>query len=283
MQRPPGEPVRSGSSDRCIAIVREPAASVTRCEVTFVERRPIDVERARRQHQAYVAALRALGLEVVELPAREEWPDSTFVEDAAIVLDEVAVLTRPGAASRRDEPGGVSETLACYRPLHAIREPGTLDGGDVLRAGRTLYVGRSTRTNDEGIAQVREIATPLGYAVIPVHIRDCLHLKSACAALAPGVFLADPDQLDAAALRAERIVMLPPGERDAADTLILRGHALMPAGYPATRGLLEREGLRVVELDLSEFSKAEAGPTCLSLIIEPPFTTGCPPMLRSRT
>lgn len=268
------------SIDRVVAIVREPAESLTRCEVTFVERRPIDVARARRQHSAYVAALQRLGAEVVELPAREDWPDSTFVEDAAIVLDEAAVLTRPGARSRRNEPEGVSEALACYRPLYAIGEAGTLDGGDVLRSGRTLYVGRSGRTNEEGIVQLRDIATALGYTVIAVDIHDCLHLKSACAALAPGVFLADAERMDTTALRADRIVPLPPAEREAADTLILRGHALMPAGYPTTRALLEGEGLRVVELDLSEFAKAEAGPTCLSLIIEAPFTSERPPTLR---
>lgn len=272
-----------GSKDCVVAIVRDPAESLTRCEVTFVERRPIDVARARRQHSAYVAALRRLGTEVIGLPAREEWPDSTFVEDAAIVLDEAAVLTRPGARSRRNEPEGVSEALARYRPLHAIREPGTLDGGDVLRSGRTLYVGRSGRTNEEGILQLRDIAMPLGYTVRAVDIQDCLHLKSACATLAPGVFLADGERVDTTALAAERIVPLPPAEREAADTLILRGRALMPAGYPATRKLLEGEGLRVVELDLSEFAKAEAGPTCLSLIIEAPFTSEHPPTPRRRT
>lgn len=278
------DPVQGERSiDRVVAIVREPAESLTRCEVTFVERRPIDVARAREQHSAYVAALRTLGVDVVGLPAREEWPDSTFVEDAAVVLDEAAVLTRPGASSRRDEPEGVAEALACYRPLYAIREPGTLDGGDVLRSGRTLYVGRSSRTNEAGIGQLRDIAAPLAYTVIAVEMHDCLHLKSACAVLAPGVFLADPDRLDTTALRANRIVPLPPDEREAADALILRGHALLPAGYPTTRGLLEGEGLRVIELDLSEFLKAEAGPTCLSLIIEPPFTSGRPTTLRSRT
>ncbi|HZV22541.1 MAG TPA: arginine deiminase-related protein, partial [Luteimonas sp.] len=154
-----------------IAITRDVSLSLAGCELSFVPRSPIDIARAIAQHDAYRDALRSLGCEVLCLPAQAEMPDAVFVEDVAIVLDEVAVMTRPGAASRRAEGASVAEVLARYRPLHAIQAPGTLDGGDVLRVGRTLYVGEAARSNADGIAQLRALLSGHGYAVraVPTH------------------------------------------------------------------------------------------------------------------
>jgi dimethylargininase len=258
---------------RTIAITRAPAATLAQCELTFRERTPIDVALARRQHDAYEHALRSLGIEVVRLPPRDEWPDSVFIEDAALVLDEVAVITRPGAPTRVAEGAALEDTLAHFRPLRHITAPATLDGGDVVRTGRALYVGKSTRTNDAGRAQLAAITGPLGYTVHAVGMRDCLHLKTACSALRDGLVLADPARIRTADLHHIAIVPVPPAESDAADVLVIGNTVLLPAGYPATRATLRENGFAVLEVDLSEFARAEGGPTCLSLV----FTTSGSP------
>ncbi len=252
------------------AIVREPAATLDQCELTYLERTPIDVELARVQHAAYRDALRSLGVEVICLAARDEWPDSVFVEDAAIVLDEIAVITRPGVASRQHEGTGLIDTLSRFRPLHLMREPCTLDGGDLVRIDRTLYVGLSTRSNAEGIEDLRRVTTPFAYTVTPVQMEGCLHLKSACAALGAGVLLADPQRVDTSTFRVDCVLTLPSEEPEAADALAIDDTVMIAAGHPATRALLEDAGYRVLELDLSEFAKAEGGPTCLSLLFQHP-------------
>jgi dimethylargininase len=251
---------------RLIAVTREPSSTLAECELTFVARTPIDVDLARRQHAAYRDTLVSLGLEVLHLPAREEWPDAVFVEDAAVVLDEVAVITRPGAASRAEEGTALAEALRDFRPLRELTTPATLDGGDVLRVDRTLYVGRSARTNQAGRQQLNEIVQPFGYEVVPVEMRDCLHLKTALSAVAPGLVLADPKRVDTSAVRDVRCLAVPEGERDAVDALAVAGVVILAAGYPRTSDLLRGEGCNVVEVDLSEFAKAEGGPTCLSVI-----------------
>src|SRR5512145_526311 len=168
-----------------VAITRAVSPAIARCEVTHVPRAPIDVERARAQHDDYECALAVFGCRVVRLPAEPGLPDSVFVEDAALVFDEFAILTRPGAASRREEPGGLATTLRRFRPLARLEAPATLDGGDVLRAGRMVFVGRSRRTNEAGYLQLRSLLTPIGYRVVGVEVRDCLHLKSGVTQVAP--------------------------------------------------------------------------------------------------
>ncbi|HEX6362300.1 MAG TPA: N(G),N(G)-dimethylarginine dimethylaminohydrolase, partial [Albitalea sp.] len=182
------------------ALTRPPTPAIARCELTYLERRPIDPAEAAAEHRALERALAGLGCRVLRLPPLPDLPDAAFVEDVAVVLDEVAVVTRPGAASRRPETEGLDAVLAPFRPVRSIRPPGTLDGGDVLRTGRMLRVGRSRRTNADGIAQLRDAVRVFGYRVEPVNMRGCLHLRTAACALEDDTLLVNPAWVDARAL-----------------------------------------------------------------------------------
>ncbi len=177
---------------RSIAITRAISPALADCELTYLERVPIDVERARAQHRAYEEALMEAGYLVERLDTSPQMPDSVFVEDIAIVFDELAIVTRPGAESRRQETPAVAEALAAYRTLHAIQPPATVDGGDILVAGRTVVVGRSSRTNEAAVGQIRQILEPLGYSVYATVVRGCLHLKSAVTSLGDDLLLVNP-------------------------------------------------------------------------------------------
>src|SRR5215467_9987755 len=179
-----------------IAWVREVARSLAQCELTFLDREPIDVGRALRQHQRYAEELRALGCQIEWLPPLPQQPDGVFVEDTAVLVAELAVVTRPGAAARRGEVESVATVLARHLPVVRIEAPATLEGGDVLRIGRTFYVGTSGRTNREGVEQLAAALAPHRYGVCAVPMRGCLHLKSACTAIAPGRLLANPEWVD---------------------------------------------------------------------------------------
>ena len=250
-----------------IALTRAVPPSIARCELTHLERQPIDVTRAAAQHAAYEAALAALGCAVRRLPAEPELPDSVFVEDAAVVTDEVAVIARPGAASRRAETGSVAAALQPYRPLRAIVPPGTLDGGDVLRVGRRVFVGRSARTNAEGALQLRRLLAPFGYAVECVEARGCLHLKTAVTAVADDLLLLNPSWVDAGALGGMRWMAVDPAEPYAANVLRIGDALVASAAFPRTRERLKALGLRVVSVNVSELAKAEAGVTCCSILV----------------
>jgi dimethylargininase len=249
-----------------LALTRCPAPTLTECELTYLEREPIAFERALAQHGAYVAALRAAGAEVRVLPAEDAFPDSVFVEDAAVVLDEVAILTRPGVASRLEEPELLAPHLAAHRPLARIAAPATLEGGDVLRVGGRLLAGLSPRTNAAGVEALRALTKPLGYAVTAVPVRGCLHLKTGVTALDDETLLANPDWLDLEPLAGFDVVSVAPEEPWAANVLRLKGTLLVNSAYPRTLERLARRGLALVPVDISEFAKAEAGLTCLSLI-----------------
>ena len=249
-----------------IAITRDVSPSLGACELSYVPRHPIDIDQAMAQHAAYRAALAALGCRVVALPAQPDLPDAVFVEDVALVLDEVAILTRPGAESRRAEGASVAEVLAGYRPLRAIEAPGTLDGGDVLRVGRTLYVGQSARSNAAAIAQLRELLSPHGYEVMGVPIHGCLHLKSAVTQVADDTLLVQPAWVDPAAFAAFRLIAVDPGEEHAANGLRVGAGVIHPACFPRTRQRLEAAGIDVCAVDLSELQKAEGATTCCSLL-----------------
>src|SRR5437868_1034428 len=184
-----------------IALTRKPSPALTACELEFLERRPIDIQKAWEQHQAYEGCLAELGARVISLPADPAMADGVFVEDPAVVLNEVAVITRMSALSRQREHASLAQALAPYRELHWLREPAKLEGGDVLRIGKTMYVGLSRRTNIEGIEQFSRFLRPFGYRVHPVEVRECLHLKTACCDLGNGVVLANPDWFDSAAFR----------------------------------------------------------------------------------
>jgi dimethylargininase len=251
-----------------IALTRPVPASLASCELTHLDRVPIDVGRAVAQHRQYEAALRALGCTIRQLPATDDLPDSVFVEDVAIVLDEIAVITRPGAESRRGERDSVAPVLSEYRPLVSIAAPGTLDGGDVLRLGRTLYVGLSSRTNEDGARQLARHAERLGYAVRCVQAAACLHLKSAATALDAGRVLCNPDWVDARVFDGAEVVHVAAGEPHAANVLTIGHSVVCAAAHERTIADLRGRGYSVSAVDASELAKAEAGVTCCSLIVE---------------
>ena len=251
-----------------IAITRGVSPAIEHCELVHQERRPIDVALASRQHRLYEEALAALGCRVEALPADPELADSVFVEDASVVLDEVAVITRPGAESRRPETAPIARALAPYRPLVSIVPPGTLDGGDVLRIGRTLYVGLSGRSNGAAIDQLSRALAPHGYAVRGVAVRGCLHLKSAVTAVDDDTVLVNPAWVDAAVFTGTHPIEIDPRERGAANVLRVGERVIYPASFPATRRRLAAAGVDVVEVDVSELQKAEGAVTCCSLVFD---------------
>jgi dimethylargininase len=204
----------------------------------------------------------------VSLAPEPDLPDAVFVEDIAVVLDEVAIITRPGAPSRRRECASIADALKPYRTIRRLEAPATLDGGDVLRVGNVLYVGKSTRTNAAGIAQLEDIATKFGHVVRPVTVTGCLHLKSACSHVGDRVLLANRSWIDAAAVQEEQVVDVPPEEPNAANTLMVGDAVVLAAGFPRTLALLESLGRTVKTVDLSELRKAEAGGSCMSLLVE---------------
>jgi dimethylargininase len=249
-----------------VAIIRDVSPALADCELTYLDREPIDLELAVRQHAEYARVLRDLGLEIVSLPGDPGLPDCCFVEDVAIVLDELAVITRPGAESRRGESAAVAEALAAYRHIASIEPPGTLDGGDVLVVGRKIFVGRTQRTNDAGIESLRTIVSPHGYEVVGVPVKGCLHLKSAVTVLDDETLIANPDWIDLALLRDHEIVPVPAEEPGAANVLAVRGRVLMSDSFPLTLALLEKRGSEVIPVCVTEFEKAEAAVTCKSLV-----------------
>jgi dimethylargininase len=250
------------------AITRSVSPSLNNCELGYLPRQTIDVPKAVRQHQAYEACLRDLGVRVISLAAEPGLPDSMFVEDPAVVVDEVAIMTRMGAESRRAESQSLADALSRFRALRWMREPATLEGGDVLRVGSTLLVGLSQRTNAEGVAQLARELAPFGYSVIPVNVSGCLHLKSACCHLGDGTLLANRAWIDVAPLANHRIIDVPPDEPHAANVLAAGGAVLVAAAFPRTAELLESLGYHPRLLDISELMKAEAGLTCSSLLLE---------------
>src|SRR5919112_2002535 len=217
-----------------VALTREPARALDACELTYREREPIDARLAARQHRAYCDALRACGASVVTLPPAEGLPDSVFVEDTAVVLEEVAVLTRPGVESRRGEVSLIEPEVARLRPVVRVEPPATLEGGDVLRLGRTLYVGLSPRTNAEGAEALRRLAAPHGYEVVAVEPRGCLHLKTGCSALDEETVLVNTDWVDASVFRGLRVVAVDATEPWAANVLSVAGPGCVSAAFPRT-------------------------------------------------
>jgi dimethylargininase len=251
-----------------VAITRDVSQALAACELTHLPRVPIDVDLARVQHRAYEDALRAAGYAVQRLAAGDDMPDSVFVEDIAVVLDEVAVITRPGAESRRRETPAVIAALEPHRQLHFIVAPATLDGGDVLVADRRVFVGVSSRTNSAAVLQLRQILGPRGYIVCDVKVHECLHLKSAVTSVAPGVLLMNPAWCDPEAFNGFEYVEVDPGERAAANAVRLADRVIFPSAFPRTADRLRTRGLRVETVDASELAKAEGAVTCCSLIIE---------------
>ena len=251
-----------------IAMTRGVSPALARCELAFLPRVALDAGRARDQHREYERALRDLGCTVVSVAADPALPDCVFIEDVALVLDEVAVLLRPGAPSRRPEAAAVAEALAVYRPLRWIAEPATIDGGDVLRIGRTLFVGRSGRTSDAGAAALAAAVAPFGYDVRGVTVTGCLHLKSAVTQVGPDTVLVNAAWMGTEPLAGMRRVEVDPAEPHAANALWLGGDVIYPASFPRTIERLQAAGVSVRAVDVSELQKAEGAVTCCSLVFE---------------
>lgn len=254
------------------AIVKAPARSlVDASELTFIERVPMDFDLVREQHAVYCRALAHAGAHVVTLDASHDLADSVFVEDTAVILDELAIITRPGATSRQPETAYIEPALARYRPIERIQAPGTLDGGDVLRVGRTLFVGASTRTNAVGIEQLERLAQPLGYTVIPVAVLDSLHLKTACTALDASMIVLNPDWIDPEPFKGFARMTVAAGEPFGANVLPIGSSLIVNEAFPRTLELIAKHsdssGARLIAVNVSEFGKAEAGLTCLSLLL----------------
>lgn len=252
------------------ALTRAVSPNLDSCELTFHARQKIDIDLAIAQHHAYERALAQLGLRIISLPAEPDMPDSMFVEDPVVVVDELAVITRMGTASRAGEGESLAEALSPYRPIHRLTEPATLEGGDVIRIDRELFVGLSTRTNQSGIDQLWAILEPYGYSVHAVPVDRCLHLKSAACSVGNGAILANTAWIDTTHFFGYRIIPVPADEPGAANVLRIGGTILMPACFPQTAELLRLEGLAIRTLDISELMKAEAAITCSSVIFQIP-------------
>ncbi len=251
-----------------IAITRPISPAFADGERTHIERRPIDLTAANLEHAAYEDALRRLGASVVHAPAAPGQPDAVFVEDTAIVLDEVAVIARSGAPSRRPETIGIAQLLRSYRPLHHLEAPATLDGGDVVRLGRAVYVGHSSRTNVDGIAQLQMLLKPWHYRVVPVDVTGCLHLKSALTAVGDNRLLINRRWTNASAFEGNELIDVAVDEPFGANALLVRDSVIYPSHFPRTTERLERAGIHVIRTTCSEIAKAEGAVTCCSLVFE---------------
>jgi dimethylargininase len=253
-----------------IAFTRAVPSSITRCELTHLSREPIDIDVARAQHDQYEGALRAAGVDVRRLPDRDDLPDAVFVEDTAVVFDEIAVLTRPGMESRRAEVESVREALGAHRPLVTIEAPATLDGGDVLVLDRDVLVGLTPRSNILGIQQLRALLVPFGYEVRAAPVRGCLHLKSAVTRAGSRTLVANPSWVDPALVPGWDVVPVDAREPHAANVLWLGSTTIVAEGFERTNAALARAtDSQLVTVPASELAKAEGGVTCCSILVRP--------------
>ena len=249
-----------------IALTREVSPTIVECELTHLARTPLSVEVARAQHHAYERLLASLGCDVRRVAPAPAHPDAVFIEDTAVVFDEIAVIARPGAESRRDETTEVEAVLAALRPIARIVPPGTLDGGDVLSVGHRVYVGRTERTNAEGIAQLRAALAPYGYEVHDVSVAGCLHLKTAITAVDDTTVLLNPEWVNREVFARFRVVEVDLSEPMAANVLRIGDQLVYGASYPRTQARLEQLGFMLHTVDASELAKAEGAVTCCSLV-----------------
>ena len=252
-----------------VALTRGVSSNIGDCLLTHLMRQRIDPNQAINQHRAYEECLRQVGMHVISLPVEPDMPDSVFIEDPAIVLDEIALIGRMGAVQRRAEAESLTKVLSAIRPLKFMDPPATLDGGDRVRIGRTLFVGISSRTNVSGVAQLRSILAPFHYEVKPVKVTGCLHLTTGCSYLGNHTVLMNSDWIDASVFDDFNIIQTPSEEPWAANTIVIGdGVLLLSASFPRTRALLEQRGFDVRVTNISELEKAEAGLSCMSLIFE---------------
>jgi dimethylargininase len=249
-----------------IAITRQVSPAINQCELTHITRQPINYERACAQHKQYEEALHSLGMKIISLDAEADLPDSVFVEDVALVLDECAVMLNPGASSRRPEVASVEKALASYREIFHIQPPGTVDGGDILRVDKTIYIGLSSRSTEDAIEQLRAILEPRGYQVRAVNVTGCLHLKSAVTQVSEDTLLINPKWVLKEVFSGMQFIEVDPSETYAANAVLVDDVIIYPSSFPKTRENLEQEGINLLIVDADELAKAEGAVTCCSLI-----------------
>ena len=250
-----------------IAITRQVSPRFNECEITHIDRSPININIARTQHEGYVQALKDMGCELIELPAEADLPDSVFVEDTAFILPEAAVITRPGADSRRPETETIIHALQPYRELLLIHEPGRVDGGDVLVLDKDIFVGMSTRSNQAAVDQINILVGKFGYRAQGVELHDCLHLKSAVTRVDAKTLLINRHWVNAQHFAGFDLIDVDPSEPFAANCLPVNGEIIFPAAFPKTRAKLEARGHKIRTVLVDELAKAEGAVTCCGLII----------------
>jgi dimethylargininase len=250
------------------AITRKVSSSMANCELSFIERKPIDMKKANEQHHAYESLLEKLGAKVISLPEERDLPDSMFVEDPAIVLDEIAIICPLGTETRRKEAASLAAALEPFRKLAHVKLPGMLEGGDVLRVGKKLFVGLTQRSNAEGVRQLAVITEHDGYDLTAVPVTGCLHLKSAVTYLGRNTLLGNRAWFHSKRFEGFEWVDVDPAEPHAGNALAMGESVVFPASFPKTRARIEDKGFRVESLDISELQKAESGLTCSSLLFD---------------
>ncbi len=249
------------------AITRAVSPAFANCELSFIDRQPIDLAVAQQQHRNYEKTLEQLGAKVISLPAEPDLADSMFVEDPALVVDELAVILPLGTPSRRPEAESLARALAPYRKLAYVTAPATMEGGDLLRIGKRIYAGLSTRTNQEGIRQLTALLTPYGYEIIPVPVTGCLHLKSAVTALGNDTLVANRAWFQNDPFAGYTWIDVSPSEPHAANALAIGHQIIFPTSFPRTKDHIEAAGFPVIPIDIAELQKAESGLTCSSLLL----------------
>ena len=250
-----------------LAITRAISPRFNECEITHIDRTPIDLEIANTQHTQYVNTLKQLGCDILELPAEPELPDSVFVEDTAFILPQAAIITRPGADSRKPETESIIQALSPHIKTLRVREPATLDGGDVLVMGKKIFIGISTRSNQNAIDQLNEMLRDDGYTATGVQLHDCLHLKSAVTRVDDKTLLININWVDAHHFEQYKLIEIDPSEPHAANCLPIGDSIIYPTSFPKTRVKLEAHGYKIVSVDVDELAKAEGAVTCCSLIL----------------
>lgn len=250
-----------------LAVTRDVSPRFNECEITHIDRTPIDVNVARSQHHGYVQALKELGCAVLELPAEADLPDSVFVEDTAVVLPDVALVTRPGADSRKPETESVAQALRPYRELVFIESPATVDGGDVLALGKNIYVGLSTRSNQEAVNQMNQLLGKYGYKSQGIETHGCLHLKTAVTRVDNKTLLINRNWVDVENFEGFNLIHIDESEPFAANCLPIGDSIIFAVAFPKTRAKLEARGYKIKPVVVDELAKAEGAVTCCSLIV----------------
>jgi dimethylargininase len=246
------------------AVVRPVPSSYDRCVRINVEK--IDVKFARLQHKEYCGILQKLGLNLIWIEGDDSLPDSCFVEDTAVIFGEKAVICNMSVKSRAPETFGVAKVLKKLKQVCYTRPPAMIDGGDVLKVEDRVFVGLSLRTNREAVGQIRQVLKDTNLQIVPVKLRNLLHLKSACTYLGDNYVILSRGHFDTHVLSGLSKIIVPKDEEYVADCLAINRTVLMAKGYPKTKRLIENEGFQVEELEMSEFRKGEGALTCLSII-----------------